>query len=152
MCVAEGNSPNSLGKMGGKSVGRASCVPGFGCFCIFSTKLFTFEAAHQLPKHSGKCARLHGHSYRLEVTVVGDIIKEEGSSEGMVVDFADLSKIVEKEIIEQWDHQFLNDLLAFRTTAELLAVEAFRRLKDAGLSVSKITLWETAKAFVVVEE
>ena len=116
------------------------------------TKLFTFEAAHQLPKHSGKCARLHGHSYRLEVTVVGDIIKEEGSSEGMVVDFADLSKIVEKEIIEQWDHQFLNDLLAFRTTAELLAVEAFRRLKDAGLSVSKITLWETAKAFVVVEE
>lgn len=115
------------------------------------TKSFTFEAAHKLPKHNGKCARLHGHSYRLEVAVAGKLISE-GSSEGMVIDFSDLSKIVEKEIIEQWDHQFLNDLLGFSTTAELLASEIFYRLKNANLSVIKVRLWETSKAFATVEE
>ena len=114
------------------------------------TKSFTFEAAHKLPKHNGKCARLHGHSYRLDVTVAGYLISE-GSSEGMFIDFSDLSKIVEKEIIEQWDHQFINDLLKFTTTAELLAGEIFRKLKNTNLSVIKVRLWETAKGFATVE-
>lgn len=115
------------------------------------TKSFTFEAAHQLHKHNGKCARLHGHSYRLEVTVAGELISE-GSSEGMVMDFGDLSKIVDREIIEQWDHRFLNDLLDFPTTAELLAGEIFRRLKNVNTPVVRVRLWETAKAFATVEE
>lgn len=114
------------------------------------TKIFTFEAAHQLPNHKGKCSRLHGHSYRLEVTVKGEVIKE-GSSEGMVIDFVDLSAVVEKEVIEQWDHQFLNDLVDFIPTAELLATEIFHRLQKAGLSVSKVSLWETAKACATFE-
>ena len=115
------------------------------------TKMFTFEAAHFLPKHTGKCAQLHGHSYRLEVSITGPIITD-GSSEGMIVDFADLSEVVNKEIITQWDHQFLNDLVSFPTTTELLAQEIFKRLKDARISVSRVCLWETAKAFAVVEE
>lgn len=115
------------------------------------TKIFTFEAAHRLPNHSGKCARLHGHSYRLEVTVTGEIINE-GSSEGMVFDFSDLGAVVEKEILNKWDHQFLNDLVDFPPTAELLAGEIFKRLRDAGLKVAKVSLWETPKAFATVEE
>ncbi|TSC65454.1 MAG: 6-pyruvoyl tetrahydrobiopterin synthase [Candidatus Berkelbacteria bacterium Gr01-1014_85] len=113
------------------------------------TKLFTFEAAHQLPDHNGKCARLHGHSYKLEVTVSGPL-QNIGSSDGMVIDFADLSKIVNEQIIDQWDHRFLNDILPFRTTAENLAVETFKRLTQADLTVNRIKLWETSKAYVEV--
>ncbi|HEY4512508.1 MAG TPA: 6-carboxytetrahydropterin synthase QueD [Candidatus Paceibacterota bacterium] len=115
------------------------------------TKRFNFEAAHQLPNHKGKCARLHGHSYLFEVTISGSIVTS-GSSEGMVMDFAHLADIVEKEIIEKWDHQFLNDMVSFSTTAELLAAEIFRRIKLAGLPVTKVQLWETKKASAIVKE
>jgi 6-pyruvoyltetrahydropterin/6-carboxytetrahydropterin synthase len=114
------------------------------------TKIFTFEAAHQLPNHSGKCAHLHGHSYRLEVTVTGEIIKE-GTSEGMVLDFSDMGAVVESEVLSKWDHKYLNDLVDFVPTAELLAAEIFKRLKSAGLNVIKVNLWETPKAFATVE-
>jgi 6-pyruvoyltetrahydropterin/6-carboxytetrahydropterin synthase len=114
------------------------------------TKIFTFEAAHQLPNHSGKCAHLHGHSYRLEVTVSGEIIKE-GSSEGMVLDFSDMGAVVDREVLNKWDHQCLNDLVDFVPTAELLAAEIFKRLKDTGLNVTKVSLWETSKVFATVE-
>lgn len=113
------------------------------------TKLFTFEAAHQLPNHNGKCARLHGHSYRIEVTVTGNLIST-GSSEGMIIDFADISKIVKKEIVDQWDHQFLNEILKITPTAELLATEAFQKLKKANLPVIKVRLWETPGSYAEV--
>jgi len=113
-------------------------------------KSFTFEAAHALPNHDGKCKNLHGHSYRLEVFVEGPI-QTSGPGEGMVMDFARLSEVVEREIVIQWDHQYLNDVVTFVTTAELLAEEVFRRLASAGISVSRIELWETPKARAVVE-
>ena len=113
------------------------------------TKQFKFEAAHSLPNHDGKCKNLHGHSYVFEVTVRGHLIKK-GSKEGMIMDFADLSKVVEKEIVSQWDHQFLNDVLPFVTTAENLALECFKRIAAQDISVTKIRLWETAKSFVEV--
>lgn len=116
---------------------------------ISITKKFTFEAAHQLPNHDGKCKNLHGHSYVLEVTVSGPVIQS-GPKEGMIMDFKDLSVIVDREIINQWDHQYLNDVLPFVTTAENLATEALSRLQKAGLPVTSITLWETAKSFVTV--
>lgn len=115
------------------------------------TKSYNFEAAHKLPNHAGKCARLHGHSYRFEVAVTGEVIKS-GSSVGMVMDFADLSKVVETEILNKWDHQFLNDILPFTTTAELLATEIFKILKNANMPVTRVRLWETAKAYATVEE
>ena len=115
------------------------------------TKQFKFEAAHSLPHHDGKCQNLHGHSYVLEVTVTGPLATT-GSSTGMIMDFNDFSTLVQQEIIDQWDHQFLNDLLPFATTAEHLAQECFARLEKVGLPVSKIKLFETAKCFAEVEK
>lgn len=115
------------------------------------TKIFTFEAAHQLPEHAGKCIRLHGHSYKLEVTISGPLTQG-GSSDGMIMDFADLAAIVEKEVTGQWDHQFLNDLVPFRTTAENLAQEIFSRLKKAGLPLQQVRLWETVRGCATVTE
>jgi 6-pyruvoyltetrahydropterin/6-carboxytetrahydropterin synthase len=115
----------------------------------YITKQFKFEAAHSLPNHDGKCKNLHGHSYILEVTVTGPIISS-GPKEGMIMDFSELNTIVNQEIIGQWDHQFLNDLLPFTTTAENLAQECYRRLEKSGLDIEKIKLWETAKSFVEV--
>jgi 6-pyruvoyltetrahydropterin/6-carboxytetrahydropterin synthase len=66
------------------------------------SKEFRFEAAHILPKHPGKCARLHGHSWVLRVGVEGAVNKETG----FVIDYADISKAV-KPIIQQLDHRFL---------------------------------------------
>ena len=67
------------------------------------------------------------------------------------MDFGDLSTIVEREIISKWDHQFLNDILPFTTTAENLAVECFHILAAAGVSVARVRIWETTKAFAEVE-
>ncbi|MBV8958258.1 MAG: 6-carboxytetrahydropterin synthase QueD, partial [Actinobacteria bacterium] len=79
------------------------------------TRSFTFEAAHQLPWHPGACQRLHGHGYRLEVTVEGPL-----NEHGIVTDFADVRDVVEREVIARFDHQYLNDLLD-NPTAELIA-------------------------------
>lgn len=113
------------------------------------TKQFRFEAAHSLPNHDGKCKNLHGHSYLLEVTVSGEKHKS-GSKEGMIIDFTDMSKIVEENIISKWDHQFLNNTLPFVTTVENLAEECFKILETNGLNVENIKLWETSKAFAEV--
>lgn len=70
-------------------------------------KRFTFSAGHVLPNHKGKCSRLHGHNYVVEVAVAGDVVAKEGdSSEGMVLDFGDLTKAI-GEVIGDWDHRFL---------------------------------------------
>ena len=58
------------------------------------TKRFTFEMAHALPSYSGKCHNIHGHSYKLFVTVEGEPSLAEGSPTGMVIDFGDLKKEV----------------------------------------------------------
>jgi 6-pyruvoyltetrahydropterin/6-carboxytetrahydropterin synthase len=113
------------------------------------TRRFSFEAAHSLPKHDGKCRNLHGHSYVLEVTISGPIIKS-GPKEGMVRDFADITSVVEEKVLQQWDHQFLNDKVHFPTTVENLAAEIFRRIKAAKLPVTKIKLFETARGWAEV--
>jgi 6-pyruvoyltetrahydropterin/6-carboxytetrahydropterin synthase len=108
------------------------------------TRSFTFEAAHQLPWHPGKCQRLHGHSYRLEVTVEGPI-----GDQGIVVDFSDIRRVVEREVIDRFDHQYLNDLLE-NPTAELIAHEIWKTVEAADLAVSHIRLWETPDSWVDV--
>ena len=87
------------------------------------TRTFRFEAAHQLPWHEGKCRNLHGHSYRLDVTVAGPV-----GPNGIVLDFADLRAVVDREVVDRYDHRFLNDLMD-NPTAELLAQIG---LEDAG--------------------
>jgi len=108
------------------------------------TRSFTFEAAHQLPWHPGKCRELHGHGYRLEVTVEGPL-----NEQGVVLDFDDVEAVVEREVIARYDHTYLNDLLD-NPTAELIAQDAWKRLEAADLGVTSIRLWETTDCMVEV--
>jgi 6-pyruvoyltetrahydropterin/6-carboxytetrahydropterin synthase len=120
------------------------------------TKIFRFESAHHLPGHRGKCARFHGHSYRLEVTIRGPIKEAPGESDhGMVMDFADLSQFVKTSVIEKLDHQELNAVTGLHTTAENLAHWIWSELTTHGLSETllyRIRLWETESGFVEITQ
>ncbi|MBR5198113.1 MAG: 6-carboxytetrahydropterin synthase [Alistipes sp.] len=72
------------------------------------TKEFTFEAAHSLEGYDGLCREIHGHSYRLFVTVKGEPESNEASPKlGMVMDFGILKRIVNEQIVERLDHSFI---------------------------------------------
>ena len=72
------------------------------------TKEFHFEMAHALACHDGKCANIHGHSYHLAVTIIGIPNDENGSPKlGMLMDFVDLKKIVNEEVIHPYDHALM---------------------------------------------
>jgi len=69
------------------------------------TKQFNFETGHALYGYDGKCRNVHGHSYKLSVTVFGQPITDTAHVKlGMVIDFGDLKKIVKEEIVDQFDH------------------------------------------------
>ena len=69
------------------------------------TKQFNFETGHALYGYDGKCRNVHGHSYKLSVTVIGNPITDTSHVKlGMVIDFSDLKKIVKEEIVNQFDH------------------------------------------------
>ncbi|PSJ79852.1 6-carboxytetrahydropterin synthase QueD [Neisseria iguanae] len=127
------------------------------------TKIFSFDSSHMLDGHDGKCQNLHGHTYKLEITV-SDGLVQSGAKEGMVMDFTDLKAIVKQEITEPFDHAFIYDgrneresqiaallegwnmktlSLNCRTTAENMSMVMFERLKQAGLKVCSVKLWET---------
>jgi 6-pyruvoyltetrahydropterin/6-carboxytetrahydropterin synthase len=108
------------------------------------TRSFSFEAAHQLDWHAGACKNLHGHSYRLEVTVAGEL-----DDNGIVVDFADLRDAVQRDVLDVFDHTYLNDLLP-NPTAELIAADIWARLGAAGLGLDRIVLWETENSRVEI--
>ena len=98
----------------------------------------SFEAAHDIPGHKGKCARLHGHSYRLEAEFSGT----ELDSIGMLYDFTDL-----KDVLNEFlpDHTYLNDIMPFSTTAENVSQWIFQQLRSRNYPVTAVTLWETEK-------
>lgn len=127
------------------------------------TKIFTFDASHMLDGHDGKCQNLHGHTYRLEITVADGLIQG-GAKDSMVMDFTDFKAIVKRELLDGFDHAFLYDggneretqiatllegwnmktmRLDGRTTAENMSMMMFSRLKQAGLKVCSVKLWET---------
>ncbi|HLK58129.1 MAG TPA: 6-carboxytetrahydropterin synthase QueD [Chthonomonadaceae bacterium] len=104
-------------------------------------KEFTFEAAHRLPNvPSGhKCARLHGHSFRVGIHVQGSV----GAETGWVMDFADIQTAF-RPIYEQLDHYYLNEIAGLENpTSENLARWIWQRLKPLLPSLKQITLWET---------
>lgn len=69
------------------------------------TKQFSFETGHALYGYDGKCRNVHGHSYKLSVTVIGTPISNMDNVKfGMVIDFSDLKKIVKEEIVDVFDH------------------------------------------------
>lgn len=112
-------------------------------------KKYSFEAAHRLPNHKGKCAQPHGHSYRLEVEVEGPVNQEKGSSsDGMVMDFLDLDMAV-CPVVDTWlDHKDLNALLEeYPTTAENILGWIVIKLQQRLTSLSRVRLYETEKCW-----
>lgn len=112
---------------------------------VYISKIFRFEAAHFLPKHKSKCKNLHGHSYKMIITIKGPLQEDNG----MVMDFIDLKKIVKKHIIEKYDHKLLNDFYE-NPTAEVLVVNIFHELSKympEHVKVHKVILYETETSF-----
>jgi len=108
------------------------------------TKDFTFEAAHDLPKspERHKCRRLHGHSYKVEVTVEGEVDPEVGwfVDYGVITGFTD-------PIRAQLDHYYLNKIQGLENpTSENLARWIWEKLKPSLPSLARITVHETCEA------
>ena len=140
---------------------------------LTATKIFKFDAAHFLTDYEGKCANMHGHTYKLEVSVrsyakpqvseaVSDI-REEAKlclTGGMVVDFGDLKKIVNSEVIDLFDHATLNDVFRkhgwddFSTTAENIVMFIMGRLERPlsaiGIRITRLRLWETETCYATL--
>lgn len=77
---------------------------------MFKTaKQFTFDMAHMLDGHDGKCQNLHGHTYILQVEVSGSL-HPNGAKKEMVMDFADLKDIVKIHILDKMDHAFIKSI------------------------------------------
>jgi 6-pyruvoyltetrahydropterin/6-carboxytetrahydropterin synthase len=108
------------------------------------TQAFTFDAAHVLPWHQGKCSRVHGHTYRLEVSIAGNL-----NADGIVIDFADIKRAVIERVIDSLDHTLLNDTID-NPTAEIVALHILGALRDDGLDVTAVRLWETPDSSVEV--
>lgn len=119
---------------------------------------FTFEASHQLRRADwsdarndeifGACARLHGHSYRLLVTLRAPIDPETG----MVVNFRDVKSEVKERVVRKLDHQHLDSLLPGLTTAENLCYWIAQELLPAfGERLHRVELWETRTAFAALD-
>ena len=124
-------------------------------------KEFQFHAAHVLPNHDGACARLHGHTYRLRVVVVGlpRPVHPAGldPEEGMVVDFSVLKDIYQRRVEPLVEHQQLHETLKGLvpvTTCEEMARWLFivfqGELFKRDLELDSVTLWETPTSYAEV--
>jgi 6-pyruvoyltetrahydropterin/6-carboxytetrahydropterin synthase len=138
------------------------------------TTRLEFDAGHRIPSHKSQCRNLHGHRYAIEITLSGDIIRQESSSDdGMVMDFSDVKTIAREAVVDVWDHaflvysgdtevrNFLESLPGHKTvimnsipTAENMAAEAFRLLHDRyrdvygnHLKLERVRLYETPNSW-----
>lgn len=112
-----------------------------------------FAAAHQLRNYKGKCENLHGHNYKVRVTVGGPQL----NSTGLVADFGEVKGLL-REISERLDHQYLNELEPFTVwnpSAENIALYFYQEL-DKGLregksevpvSITQVIVWETETSY-----
>jgi 6-pyruvoyltetrahydropterin/6-carboxytetrahydropterin synthase len=134
------------------------------------TKEFHFEMAHALLNYDGPCRNVHGHSYRLFVTLSGTPLDDPGNPKnGMVIDFTDLKNIVKKEIVSVFDHTlvvsrsfdkgkmeiftkaFGNTVLVdYQPTCENLVLDFAGRISSrlpGGIKLHSLKLYETANSF-----
>lgn len=134
------------------------------------TREFTFEMAHVLGNYDGPCRNVHGHSYRLFVTIKGvPVTEEENPKNGMVMDFTVLKEIVLDKIVNQFDHSvvissrfdeekremmkrtFGNTVIVdYQPTCENLVADFAGRLRNvlpAGVILHSLRLYETAKSY-----
>lgn len=132
---------------------------------VVGVKEFYFDAAHYTPNTGSRCGNLHGHTYRLDIEVYGEI----NSLNGMVIDFTYLKKIVQ-EIIDQYDHKiivpekdldkivingpFKKDIVVINypfATTEYLALDIARKIYDRIKMPIKVKLYEGNRNYVIVE-
>jgi len=107
------------------------------------TKQFDFETGHALYGYDGKCKNVHGHSYKLSVTVIGSPIEDTNNVKcGMVIDFGDLKKIVSSEIVDKFDHSTVFN----KTTPH---IELAKELKKRGHSVILVDYQPTSEKMLV---
>jgi len=135
------------------------------------TKQFNFETGHALYGYDGKCKNVHGHSYKLSVTVIGKPITDNSNVKfGMVIDFTDLKKIVKEEIVDQFDHATVFNkntphvelarelqsrdhhviLVDYQPTSENMVVDFANRIKNRlpqGIVLHSLKLQETETSF-----
>jgi len=135
------------------------------------TKHFDFESAHALYGYDGKCKNIHGHSYHLYVTVIGEPIEDsENPKNGMVMDFGDLKRIVKKEIVDVFDHavilnqnsphkdlaKMIEDyshrivLVSYQPTSEKMLFDFADRIKvrlPQNVLLHSLKLYETANSY-----
>ena len=128
---------------------------------ITVTKTIRFDAAHILTNHQGLCKNLHGHTYRVDVSVT----QGDGDTSDMVIDFKDLKRIASEVVCERFDHAFIYNTesagereiaavvekngmrtvaIPFRSTAENLARVFFGERKALIPGLSAVKVWETA--------
>ena len=106
------------------------------------TKRFSFEAGHALYGYDGKCKNLHGHSYKLSVTVIGTPLTDKTNPKfGMVIDFTDLKRIVTEEIVDKFDHATIFN----KNTPH---VKLAKTLKDEGHNVLLVDYQPTTECMV----
>ncbi len=118
---------------------------------MYISKEFKFDSAHQLIEYNGKCENLHGHTYKLRVTLKGEI----DPKSGMIIDFTILKKIVNENIIEKLDHTFLNNIVK-QPTAENIIQWIWNELKNLltgkNYKLYELILWETEDSFVSLRD
>lgn len=102
---------------------------------------FTFDAAHNLPRYQGKCERLHGHTFKVRVTVAAEI----DTWSGIAFDFHDMKKHVEAKVVKLLDHAYVNEIVP-NPSAEFIAIWTWEQL--AGLPLHEVAVWETPSCFV----
>lgn len=107
------------------------------------TKQFNFETGHALYGYDGKCRNVHGHSYKLSVTVIGNPITDSTHVKyGMVIDFSDLKKIVKEEIVDIFDHATVFN----KNTPH---VELAKELEDRGHYVLLVDYQPTSEMMII---
>lgn len=135
------------------------------------TKQFNFETGHALYGYDGKCKNVHGHSYKLSVTVIGNPITDRNHVKfGMVIDFSDLKKIVKEEIVDRFDHatvfnemtphiELANELkqrghdvilVAYQPTSENMVIDFADKIKNrlpSTIRLHSLKLQETETSF-----
>ena len=135
------------------------------------TKQFSFETGHALYGYDGKCKNVHGHSYRLDVTVIGQPISDNTNVKfGMVIDFKDLKKIVKEEVVDVFDHATVFNkntphvelakelenrghnvlLVNYQPTSEMMVIDFANKIKKRlpeNLKLHSLKLQETATSF-----
>lgn len=108
------------------------------------TKTFRFEAAHHLPNHDGKCARVHGHSWVADVEVTGPHLVEDGPKVGMVLDYGTISDAVDPIVEGTLDHYDLNVTTGLdNPTSEAIAKWLFDQLDTVLPGLIAVTIHET---------